>query len=289
MTAFNEYSALREVGLRHPKDAFRNQETVCRQWKGLNFLAEPDFSAAMREHDAFVRLLQDSGCEIEFLPAHDDLTLDAIFVRDATLMSPKGFIPCAMGKTAREAEPAIAQSYLQGAGKTCVPRAPEPGAKVEGGDFVWFDERTCAVGEGYRTNRAGIDWLKKEFGPETEVVAVPLPHYNGRDDVFHLMSFLSPIDADLALVFSRLMPVPFRSWLLDRGMTLIEVPDEEFDSLGCNVLSTGPRQCIMPGGNPGTKSRLEAAGCDVSVYSGREISLKGGGGPTCLTRPLLRV
>jgi N-dimethylarginine dimethylaminohydrolase len=118
---------------------------------------------------------------------------------------------------------------------------------------------------------------------------VPLPHWRGPGDVFHLMSIISPVDRDLAVVYSPLMPVPFRDALIARGLSLVEVPDEEFASMGANVLAIGPRECVMVAGNPITQARLEAAGAQVHVYDGADISLKGGGGPTCLTRPLARV
>jgi len=164
----------------------------------------------------------------------------------------------------------------------------EGAGRLEGGDLVWFDATTCAVAQGYRTNEEGIAQLKTLLGPGVEVVTVPLPHYRGPDDVFHLMSIISPLDADLALVHSPLMPVPFREWLLARGIELVEVAEDELDTLGCNVLALGPRRCLMAEGNPKTRARLESAGCEVLTYDATEISLKGQGGPTCLTRPLVR-
>jgi N-dimethylarginine dimethylaminohydrolase len=153
---------------------------------------------------------------------------------------------------------------------------------------VWFDERTVAVGRGYRTNDAGIEQFRDLLGPGVDVIVVPLPHYRGPGDVFHLMSIVSPVDEAAAVVYSPLMPVPFREWLCERGVRLIDVPDEEFESMGTNVLALAPRRCVMLDGNPLTRARLEAAGVQVSVYAGSEISVKGGGGPTCLTRPLER-
>ncbi len=120
------------------------------------------------------------------------------------------------------------------------------------------------------------------------MIVVPLPHYKGPDDVFHLMSIISPLDHDLALVHSPLMPVPFRDWLLARGIRRVEVAEAEFETLGCNALALAPRRCLMVEGNPETRARLEAAGCEVLTYDGAEISMKGAGGPTCLTRPLAR-
>jgi N-dimethylarginine dimethylaminohydrolase len=153
---------------------------------------------------------------------------------------------------------------------------------------VWIDEKTMIVGRGYRTNAEGIRQVRALLGADIEVVDVPLPHWRGPGDVMHLMSLLSPVDHDLAVVYSRLLPVPFREWLLARGFSLVEVPDEEFDTMGTNVLALSPRQCVMLAGNPRTRAALERAGCEVLEYRGDEISLKGAGGPTCLTRPLAR-
>ena len=167
--------------------------------------------------------------------------------------------------------------------------ASEGAGLLEGGDFVWFDAASCAVAECYRTNAEGIRQLREILGPGVDVQAVPLPHDQGPGACLHLMSLISPLDADLALVYSRLMPVPFRNWLLARGIRLVEVPDEEYGlTMGCNVLALAPRKCLAIEGSPITRARLEAAGCEVIAFKAEEISLKGGGGPTCLTRPLLR-
>ena len=147
---------------------------------------------------------------------------------------------------------------------------------------------TLAVGRGYRTNDEGIRQLQALLGSDVEVVVVPLPHWQGPSDVFHLMSMISPLADDLALVYSPLLPVPFREDLLARGIELVEVPAEEFDSMGCNVLAVAPRVAVAMEGNPETRRRMEAAGVEAHLYSGAEISAKGCGGPTCLTRPLER-
>jgi N-dimethylarginine dimethylaminohydrolase len=154
---------------------------------------------------------------------------------------------------------------------------------------VWLDARTVAVGRGHRTNDEGIRQLRALLGEAIdELIIVPLPHWRGPADVFHLMSMLSPVDRDLAVVYSPLMPVQFRERLLDRGVELVEVPDREFDTMGTNVLALAPRISVMLAGNPRTRAALERAGATVFEYEGNEISLKGGGGPTCLTRPLAR-
>ena len=160
---------------------------------------------------------------------------------------------------------------------------------MEGGDIVWIDERTVAVGEGYRSNMEGINQFKPLLGDLVDtVIPVALPHWTGPRDCLHLMSNISPIDHDLYLVYSRLLSVSFRKYLLERKIQLIEVPDEEYDSMGCNVLAMENRKVIMVEGNPITKDRLENEGVEVHTYDGTEISLKGAGGPTCLTRPFLR-
>lgn len=283
----NEYGALTRV-LLHPADWAFTAEHVEQQWRALNFAAAPDPGRAREEYAAFRALVARSGAEIVELPAQSDLTLDAVYTHDASTISPRGMILCGMGKPARHPEPAAHRLVFEALGVP-IAGAIEPPGQVEGGDIVWFDDRTVAIGHGYRTNAAGIAQFKALLGHDVEVHVVPLPHHRGPGDVFHLMSIISPVDETLAIVYSPLMPVPFREWLLERSMQLVEVPPEEFDSMGANVLALAPRRCVMVEGAPMTRARLEAAGAEVLTYDGVEISLKGGGGPTCLTRPLLRV
>lgn len=284
---FNEYGALRRVALCHARGAYGDAKTVAQSWQALGYNDAPDYERALADYDRFAVLLTETGAEIDYLPANGALTLDAIYARDALLVSPQGLILCNMGKPARTGEPAASGEQLQTLGFSIAGRIEGEG-RLEGGDLVWFDEHTLAVAHGYRTNAPGITQLKALLGPEVEVITVPLPHYKGPDDVFHLMSIISPLDGDLALVHSPLMPVIFRDWLLGRGLQLVEVAAEEFETLGCNVLALAPRRCLMAEGNPKTRARLEAAGCEVLTYPAREISAKGDGGPTCLTRPLVR-
>lgn len=284
--ALNEYGALKRVVLRSPVGLFR-PDTIAREWRALNFTSPPDVDLAIEQYEQFQLLVATGGAEIQLLPEDEGLTLDAIYVRDASIVTPHGVLLCRMGKEARANEPPAQARALSASGAR-VRGAIEPPGKIEGGDLVWFDERTVAVGHGYRTNAEGIQQLRNLLGAHVEVIIVPLPHYRGPSDVFHLMSIISPVDRDLAVVYSPLMPVPFREWLSARGIRLVEVPDEEFDSMGANVLAISPRTCVMVDGNPVTRARLESAGADVLTYDGSEISLKGGGGPTCLTRPLVR-
>ncbi len=287
MTGLNEYGALRRVALRHPRAAFGGPEVIAASWRELNYLEAPDYGRALADYDRFAEILTASGAEIDWLPAAEGLTLDSLYVHDSALPGPRGIVLCNMGKPARAREPAAMGEAFEGLGLAIAGRIEGEG-RLEGGDLVWFDETTCAVARGYRTNDTGIAQLKALLGPAVEVVTVPLPHHRGPDDVFHLMSIISPLDADLALVHAPLMPVPFREWLLARGIELVEVAEDELDSLGCNVLALAPRRCLTAAGNPKTRARLESAGCEVLTYDATEISLKGQGGPTCLTRPLLR-
>ena len=287
----NEYGPLRRVMICPAEAAYGDQARLDRLWQGEEFFGGPDFGAARAEYDRFVEALAQSGAEIDvFADAQDpqELGISAIYIRDSSLVAPGGVILGRMRNAYRAPEPAALGAYYRAQGVPLL-GAIEGAGLLEGGDFVWFDRQTCAVAEGYRTNAEGIRQLRAILGPEVEVLTVPLPHDQGPGACLHLMSLISPLDADLALVYSRLMPVPFRDWLLDRGIELVEVPDEEYAlTMACNVLALGPRRCLAIEGNPVTRARMEAAGCEVIAVKAEEISLKGGGGPTCLTRPLLR-
>jgi N-dimethylarginine dimethylaminohydrolase len=283
----SEVGRLRRVVLKHARDAFDGPAKIGREWQPLGFTAPPNFPQALDEFEHFAALIASTGAHIDWLPQAPGADLDSIYVRDASIVSPAGLVLCRMGKPLREQEPGAQGESFRG-WSLPVHGAIEPPGTIEGGDVVWLDPQTLVVGRGYRTNADGIRQLQALLGPTVEVVVVPLPHWRGPGDVFHLMSVVSPIDRDLAVVYSPLMPVPFRELLLDRGFRLVEVPDEEFVTLGANVLALAPGQCVMADGNPRTRAAIEAAGAEVLVYQGREISLKGGGGPTCLTRPIER-
>jgi len=286
----NEVGRLARVVLKHPLDAFVDTETIATQWQELNFVGPPDLERAVAEYERFVATLRSVGAEVSFLPRAPQTTLDSIYVRDASIVSPRGMILCRMGKQQREHEPA-AQRAAFAAMTPPIPVIGEivaPGS-IEGGDVIWLSDRTLVVGHGYRTNGAGIEQLRELLGDSVdEFVVVPLPHWTGESDVMHLMSLISPIDRDLVVVYSRLLPITLRKYLLRSGIELVDVPDEEFDSMGANVLALGPRHCVMLAGNPRTRAVLERAGASVIEYEGSEISVKGAGGPTCLTRPIAR-
>ena len=287
LTLQSDTAPLRRVLLRHASDAFVDAAAVEAQWRGLGYHGAPDVSAACREHDAFAALLQELGVEISWAPA-GELGLDSIYVRDASVVCDRGAVLCAMGKEARRREPEALAGVYQ-ALHVPVLGTIRDGGHVEGGDVAWVRPGTLAVGRGYRTNDEGIRQLTELVGDAAdEILVVPLPHWKGPTDVFHLMSVFSPLADDLALVYSPLMPVTFREALLERGLSLVEVPDAEFESMACNVLAVRPRVAVALEGNPETRRRLEAAGVEVHTYAGVEISVKGSGGPTCLTRPLER-
>ena len=286
----NEVGRLAHVVLKHPLDAFVDADTIATQWQELNFAGAPDLERAVAEYERFVATIRSVGAEVSFLPRAPETMLDSIYVRDASIVSPRGMILCRMGKRQREQEPA-AQRAAFAAMRPAIPVIGEivaPGS-IEGGDVVWLSDRTLVVGHGYRTNGAGIEQLRELLGDSVdEFVVVPLPHWTGESDVMHLMSLISPIDRDLVVAYSRLLPIALRKYLLRSGIELVDVPDEEFDSMATNVLALAPRQCVMLAGNPLTRAALERAGASVVEYEGNEISVKGAGGPTCLTRPIAR-
>ena len=284
----SDVGRLRRVLVKHARDAFGDAPSVERQWRDLRYLAPPAVPAAVAEYDRFLTLLEAAGVEPRLLPPDGSVGLDSLYARDVSVVCDRGVILCRMGKPQRRTETAAQEAAFDAAGIPIRGRIGDDGT-LEGGDVCWIDERTLAVGRGYRTNDAGIRQLTELVRDcVDEVVVVPLPHWRGPEDVFHLMSIVSPIDRDLFLVYAPLLPVPFREVLLSRGIELIEVPESEFDTLGCNVLAIAPREVLMVAGNPQTRGRLEGAGVAVREFAGREICLKGGGGPTCLTRPLVR-
>lgn len=287
-TAHSEYGTLESVFIKRAADAFVDDNHLSNTWKELNYLGKPDLKIANKEYESFESVLKKHRATIHHLPQFAAVNMDSIYCRDASIATDFGMIICNMGKVGRKNEPAAEKTAFEKEGIAILGEIKSPGT-IEGGDVAWLDTKTIAVGLTYRTNRAGIDQLKSLLEPKgIAVIEVSLPHYKGPSDVFHLMSILSPVDKDLAVVYSPLMPISFRNDLLNKGFKLVEVPDNEFDSMGCNVLALAPRICLMVKGNPETKSRMEAHGCEVIEYEGQEISVKGGGGPTCLTRPIWR-
>ena len=284
----NMVNPIKKIILKHPKDAFKDQDTINKQFSRLNYFEAPNFNKAISDYDKFVGLLISFDIELHFLPKDNSTSIDSIYTHDPCVVSNNGVILCNMGKKARLAEPNTMEDYFKSIQLPILGRIKAPGT-LEGGDVVWIDEKTIAVGEGYRTNKEGIKQLKHLLSDQVEnVISVPIPHWSGPEDCLHLMSNISPVDHNLYLVYSRVLPVPFRKYLLDRNIELIDVPDEEYESMGCNVLAVAPRKVIMINGNLITKQLLEKKDIEVYTYDGAEISIKGAGGPTCLTRPFVR-
>lgn len=288
-TAHSDIGKIKSVFIKKVQEAFLNETHIESHWKELNYLGKPDLANAIKEYESFEAILKKEGAELFYLPEDDAVNMDSIYCRDASIATDKGMIICTMGKEARKHEPLAQRNAFEANGIPVLGNITAPGT-LEGGDVAWLDEHTLAVGHTYRTNEEGIRQLTTFLKPlGVEVITIPLPHYKGPSDVFHLMSILSPVDKDLAVVYSPFMPIVFRNLLLERGYRLIEVSDEEFETMGCNVLALAPGVCLMVEGNPKTKAALVNAGCKVFEYKGEEISVKGGGGPTCLTRPISRL
>jgi N-dimethylarginine dimethylaminohydrolase len=287
-TCQSEIGKIRSVFIKRAADAFESEEKVAHDWGNLNFLEPPSFEQSLAQYQAFESLVLGVASEVRLFAKDSEVTIDSIYCRDSSIATDRGIILCRMGKPARAGEPHAVKKVYEAHGMEIFGEI-SGGGTLEGGDVVWLDQQTLAVGLTYRSNIEGINQLKLLLDPlGVTLIPVHLPHYRGPSDVFHLMSILSPLDKDLALIYSPLMPIAFRNDLLCRGYKLIELPEDEFDSMGCNVLALSPLECLMVAGNPKTQAVLEKAGCRVKTYEGSEISLKGGGGPTCLTRPILR-
>ena len=276
------WGPLKRVVVRRPDQAFGNADPT--RW---HYASRPGMAAACAEHQAFVETLMKSGAEIIW---HDEPLADhadAIFCHDPVLVTDAGAILLRMGKPLRRGEEEALGRTLAKAGVPTVATL-DGDALAESGDLMWIDEKTLAAGIGFRTNYAGVAALQHALGPGVEIVNVEVPYHTGPDACLHLMSMISMVDRDLAVAYPALLPVSFVQLLERRNIRLVEVPEPEFLTMGTNVLALGPRRCLMLEDNPVTKARLEAAGCAVATYRGRELSLKAEGGATCLTRPVLR-
>ena len=274
---------LKRVLVRKPDEAFGNADPAF--W---HYVSQPNLEKAQAEHDALVATLREAGCEVLYHDAELPEHADAIFTHDPVIVTDEGYIVLRMGKDQRRGEESALGNTLEGFGVPILATL-EGEATAEGGDLMWLDHATLAVGRGYRTNAEGLRQLTAALRPlGVETFEVQLPYGDGPVSCLHLMSLISMLDHDLAVVHLPLLPVPFVELLSDRGVSLVEVPDEEYPTMGPIVLALAPRRCLMIEGNPVTKGRLEAAGCEVLTYRGDELSLKAEGGATCLTRPILR-
>jgi len=274
---------LRTVLMRRPDEAFAVADPA--KW---HYAGRPDLETARREHDALVAILRQAGARViyhsEPLPDH----ADAVFVHDPVIIADRGAVILRMGKPLRRGEEVAIERCLTELGIPILYTLYGT-ATAEGGDLLWLDHDTLAVGQGFRTNEEGLRQLQIALADlDVITIPVPLPYHGGPQACLHLMSLISVVDHQLAVAYPPLLPVPFCQYLERRGFRLMAVPDHEFDTMGPNVLALAPGRCVMLEGNPITKRRMEEAGCTVQTYVGRELSLKAEGGPTCLTRPLLR-
>jgi dimethylargininase len=248
---------------------------------------EPDPGLLASQHEALARLLGSLGCRVVVAPALDGL-VDACYARDPALVTGAGAVLLQMVKSVRRTEPEALGRAFEAAGVPVVGRL-EGDAFADGGDLVWLDEETLLVGRSYRTNAAGVGQLRAILAAEgVRVESVDLPHDRGPAHVLHLMSILSPLADDLAVVYPPLAPVPLMEELARRRVRVVEVDAVEYATLGANVLAVRPRVAVLAEGNPRTRAALEKQGCSVHEYPGSDISVKGDGGPTCLTQPLWR-
>lgn len=274
---------LRRVIVRRPDASFGHADP--RIW---HYTARPRLRAAQAEHDRLVEILRRAGGEILAHDAPQPGRADAVFVHDPAIVTDRGAVLLRMGKELRRGEEDSLGAALERYGVPILGRL-RGRATAEGGDLLWLDHDTLAVGQGFRTNPEGFAQLRTLLRPlGVRLLAVPLPYFEGPEACLHLMSLISLLDRDLAVVYPRFLPVTFAQELRERGIRWVEVPDAEFPTMGPNVLALAPRDVVALRGNPITRGRMTAAGCRVQTYLGEEISLKAEGGPTCLTRPVLR-
>jgi len=289
--AFNGHSMvapLQRVLVCSPSSAKWDHPAVAGQWRDLGFLHAPELSVAQSQHDQLCRLLEDAGTEIIQLPSSPDLSLDAIYTHDPSLATDQGLIQLNPGKTNRIPEARHHAEVCLRAGIPIAGQIDAPG-KTEAGDMVWLDSRTLLIGRGYRTNAAGIAQMQKLLESQGQkVISAPLPHGPGPSACLHLMSLMSMLDERTVLVDLPWLAVETVELLKSRGYRLIEIEYSERDTLACNVLSLGTRCLLALDENATTNEKLRKSGFDVRTFPGSELCVNGGGGPTCLTRPLLR-
>ena len=288
---FNGHSMvapLRRVVVCTPRTAGWNRPDVAGRWCELGFLHAPDFDKAQAQHDALYRELRAAGAEVEELPPAAELTLDAVYTHDASLPSDFGLIVMHPGKSNRVPEGKWHRSSCETLGLSVLGEITAPGT-AEAGDILWLDAKTLLVGNGYRTNAEGIGQLRGLVAPKgVEVISASLPYGHGPSACLHLMSLISLLDERTALVDLPWLAVETVEYLKARGYRFIEIDYSERDSLACNVLALGNNRLLAIAENTKTIAKLRAAGFDVRTFPGSELCINGGGGPTCLTRPLLR-
>jgi N-dimethylarginine dimethylaminohydrolase len=281
-------SALKRVLVCPPRSAGWADGARAGAWQELGFLHPPDFRTAELQHRQMAGRLEDAGCQVLWLEERPGLSMDAVYVHDASLVTDLGAICLRMGKPSRDGEPAIHASCYAAADIPVLGEIRPPGT-VEAGDVLWLRERVLLVGRGYRTNAEGINQLTSLLAPYgIEVIAAPLPHGAGPRTCLHLMSLISLLDDRRALADPSWLAVETIELLRGLDYRLIEIDQRERDTLACNVLSLGRGRLLALEENHRTNSILRREDFDVITFAGSELGINGGGGPTCLTRPVLR-
>ena len=277
------YTPLKRVIMRSPGSDF--SEADISEW---NYTSKPDLKKASAEHNAIINILKNEGVEVLMHDVDMPGKADSIYVFDPVYMTDYGAIILKPGKKLREGEETGMKIFLE---KHDIPIFLEltGNAKAEGGDMLWIDEKTLAIGIGFRTNKEAVIQIKSALSPKgIEVIGFDLPYFSGPQACLHLLSFISIVDKDLAVIYPKLMPVALYQLLLSKGFDFIHVPEDEFATMGTNVLAISPRVCLIIENNINTIEQLKSKNCRVITYKGDDISLKSEGGPTCLTRPILR-
>ena len=274
---------LKRVLVKRPDASFAI--TDIEKW---NYSGIPDLENAQREHDTFVGHIRTFGAQIIYHDSDQTKSADSIFVFDPVLITNYGAIILKMGKNLRVGEEVAMDQRLKSLGIPILARLRGK-ARAEGGDLLWINEKTLAVGIGFRTNIEGLRQLANILAKSgISVIPVELPYYKGPHSCLHLLSLISIVDHHLAVVHTPLLTVAFWQFLIDSGFRLLEVTEEEFLTMGTNILALKPGLCVMLEGNNNIQKSLEQAGCKIITYKGNDISLKAEGGPTCLTLPILR-
>lgn len=279
---------LQRVLVCSPRTAGWNQPQRLSSWRELGFHHAPNFENAQSQHGALMSELQRAGAELIELPPDDNLSLDAVYAHDASLPTDFGLILMRPGKVNRVPEARHHGSSCAAQGIPTLGSITEPGT-TEAGDILWVDAKTLLIGQGYRTNSAGIAQMRALLAPKgVEVLTAPLPYGPGPSACLHLMSLISLLDEQTALVDLPWLAVETVELLKSRGFQFVQIDDSERDTLACNVLALGGKRLLAIEENHKTNARLRHAGFDVRTFPGSEICINGSGGPTCLTRPLLR-